>query len=946
MNFNVALAKTRIITGRLLVLFRWKKNAIPFQDKIKTSKFKALNLSIPKTLPLSPLPKNSFILNNIDIEMYAKSNQSIISFKETLKQMMKPKMLKKIVVSQKHIYLDTNEYTLYASKTNNNRYSIKMVSIYWCSKLRKANFTTIEDHLKKSLLYMNNFSLDEAFQLQNYLALLHKIYLIGMFVYATQELIKFQSDFSYELEIAENYEVNIKFSDGFLPFNQFHLFITSDHVVLKSKSKLFISDPQDMHFNFLKREINLFPIINLYYYEAKFRDFDEIDINQILSNIRDKLIVTKLMNLIGFFQNSFPIFPPLEIMIDFHSNLEMVNYSYIEISFKHSYDSVFLKIDSKSGDVLVLDNDPFCQNDLSCFSGCFNIHFYKIFYFLRYFIVFRVLNYHFRYLQHRFNDVNLNPLNGLNINAIRKIFFIVKLSFAPNYQVLFKIDSTNQDYLIASNDFEIHKFNQTLEFFNDNNRPIKNISDNVYISKNLLACLQLIDDLKKLGYKVKRNNRRLEIIMNPLMVVKLKIKHTGFWSISFYRNFRPFFNIGQLVIFGSNFSHRMASYLIHILNIVANTSTLIKNIISFSNNDQSYFIENDLSSFITIKNYCLALEIRPFADHVSYSNSDYFKVNEYISPNLIPRFYSSLPIPLGYIIDHIESFGSFIHRTLPSLVKFREIMNCEGWSTSYLMENESFHLIYKDIITLNIQIRPPQSFIILIPNFDVSVLLKIPLSIFPKLYVLIKLTHPTYKVDVSELKLLRDRVSSFWDDFSVLSKGGFKFAGFQGEDPDLYGELVHRQNLMGFTFKARLESTGMRIVCEGTTYASKFCSKLVTTFSNKREIYRNGIKCACMLFQCEQNVAMLSFGVLREFLKKKWIDIMIWSKFFSNIKVENGTFSCAIETHSYHAVITIQNSSTPTINVFLQNNDQKIFNSVIEFKDWLRRENPLGVLVF
>ncbi|OHT03526.1 hypothetical protein TRFO_29080 [Tritrichomonas foetus] len=937
-----AFYKIQIMICRLLILFRWKKRSTSHHLKIKMDQQHFLQFSMPPFIPFKPLPKFSVavfepkILENVATEL------SVYSFVQSLYSMFFSFHVLSLKISPKHFIIKTKEFIIYANIKSNKKVEIRKIDIRWpecfSQNIKDEMYKKIIGSLIRKNLEFSFTNFERFCEIAN---LIHNIYLIGQFTFIVNEISKYKQDFSFEILYKNEMEVEILFPEGFRPYNRFRLSLTNNRIIFRSLSTLYIADPETAYAEYSKRTSeDQSPLVLRKFFEFAFIEFCPSNIQEVITKVRDYLVYTRLMIAFGMLQRSMISMPFLNIVIELICHAPSISCSFIIISLSN-IPRISLCVDQRSGDILFRNLEP-SHYDLSAFAHCFDDDGAEVLRFLQYFIISRIINFHFQVLGPHFGILNISKC--FTMQDYRRWCFFMTLSFAPDFQAVFIIRPGSPDYYVMTKDYKLIKSKKLTEYMNINSIR-RTITDAVTCNKVLLVSLQLEKELHNIGCKVKRHEGRMTIFMKPLIKVQLKIKADGHWSLAFHRQHYPFSQAGILTITGSKFTCRMALRLINIIDGVTSNRALMRNASTMCGAEFS--IEHDLSATLSVGGYHINMSMSPFSDYFTMGACGYFVSNSFSPLILLADFNRSFPLPLNWMFDNIDTFGSFLHSSLPPLIKFKEVMNYEGWTTSYLSATDSFYLVYKERVTLNIQMKPLQCFAVVIPNFGVSSLLQIPLSIFPKFYRLIKLTHHTYKVHLTELVTLRERVSSFCEDFAVLSKGGFRFTKIL--EPSKAAVMIPYHSNMPFNIVVYLEATNITVSCDDAPIIPKLFTKLGKIFQENRLMFRRGMRLFCHILKCDQIVALSAFRIVRECLKKKWCQEMIWQKFFSYTKVdlESDNFQCTIQTRSYHTFVDVAKQAyQPVITVLHQSNEQKVFTNVESFCEWFKHESPLGSLVF
>lgn len=946
-----AFEQVRILLGRLLVIFRWKKKAkiqcisqqIEPQISLKISKD-----DIPKFPPLPPLQKITSLLHQIytGFPILESIPQKQMLFPPTnfFYQIPFYSKIQDLKITQRHFFLKTSEFTIVGKKSRYG-YAITKIDLLWPSKIPITSSIRLSIQRYLGLILKENaafkdFSLRDPDNFYNLVLSLHNFYSIGQFAFISRELYKYRSDFSYDIKYVNDFELDIFFSEGYQPYNVFSLSLKDNRIIFKSKSTLFMDEPENVNYILEKRKyiVELFKPMKLRnFYEFLFTEFCPSNIRSILTQIRDYLVYTRLMIVFCLFQRSMVCLPFVNFVAKFSCSGPSLSSSSILLKFFNK-PCVILTVNHRSGQIIVHNLERYLY-DLSIFQNDFGNEITTATQFLKCFVITKVLNFHFEIMGRHFGSLMTHSRVPFFIRDSHHYFFSLSLSFAPDFQVIFIIRPGTPDYYVMTKDFQPISSKKLIEYMNINSIN-RSISEAVYLNKVLLISLQLEKSLTELGCKIHRNEDRLTIFMKELLKVQVKFKANGYWSLIFHRQFYPFQESGVLTITGSTFTYRMAHQLIGIIEGVQFIKTLMRKAETVCGED-NFYKEHDLSASLVVQGYRINLSMSPSLDHFTIGDSDYFITNIF-SPLKVSHDFNcrTFPFPLNCTADKVDAFGAFLNSLLPSLIKFKDVMNNRNWTTSFLTGSDSFYLVYKKGVTLNIQMKPLQYFAVVIPNFGVSSLLQIPLSEFPQFFRLIKLTHHTYKVRITELDILRDRVASFYDDFEMLILSGFNVLPMSF---DTNKKSAVMEASFSFRVRANLDVNGLTIMCNDCLILTKLFDKLQKKFGfSDREFYRNAIKHVCSVAKCEHHVASMSFCLIRECLKKNWLKNINMARFFDDmsIDIKNKKIIFFVNTLNYKLCIEIvKKGSRANMVVTSPSNESLVFTDTEPFRHWFKQES-------
>lgn len=943
-----AFEQLRILLGRLLVILRWKKRTKIHCMNSKQIPQMALTISkddYPKFPLLPPIKKINSTFYHIFCEfpIFSAPLRNQILFIPNTFVFQIPHYVKilNFKIGQNHFFLKTNEFTIVGNKFKDG-YIVTNIDFLWPTKISIVGNmqSSIQSYLKCILDGNIKFSLREPEKLNKLILSLHKFYLIGQFAFISQELYKYRDDFSYEIIYVSDFELDIFFSEGYQPYNRFRLSLTENRIIFKSASTLYMDEPENVYLKLEKRKSmyeHFQPMKLRKFYEFSFTEFCPSNIQSILTEVRDYLVYTRMMIVFCLLQRSMVCLPFLNFVAEFTCKGSSLSCSSILLYF-FNRPCILLTVDHRSGQI-IFQNLGRLIYDLSIFQNDFGNEITTVTQFLKCFVITEVLIFHFNLMGRHFATLMTHSRVPFFIRDSHRWFFSLSFSFAPDFQVFFIIRPGTPDYYVMTNDFQLIKSTKLIEYMNINSIH-RSISEAVSLNKVLLILLQLEKSLNENGCKIRRYEDRLTIFMDLLPKVQLKIKANGYWSLIFHRQSYPFNESGILTITGANITCRIAHRIIGIINNISELKTLMRKAETICGLTQ-FYKENDLSVYLGVQGYHIKLSMAPFRDHFTIGESGYF-VSSSRSPLRIATDFScrTFPFPINFSVFKKETFGVFLNTSLPSLIKYKSILDNKNWTISYLSGSDSFYLIYKKAVTLNIQMKPLQYFAVVIPNFGCSKFLQIPLSVFPLFFRLIKLTHHTYKIHITELESLKDRVAFFYDDFAMLSQLGFNVLPMQNET-NISSSIMEAN--FSFRVRATIDVNGLSFACSDCPVLTKLLNKLQEKFGQiNRNFFRSAFLHVCNVAKCEHHVANMSFFIIRQCLKQSWIKDINWTVFFNDmvVDIKNKKFDCSIQTQKSTIYIEVtKKGSRPIMIVSLPSNKSMTFNDTESFRHWFKQES-------
>jgi len=362
-------------------------------------------------------------------------------------------------------------------------------------------------------------------------------------------------------------------------------------------------------------------------------------------------------------------------------------------------------------------------------------------------------------------------------------------SFANSYNALTMYKNNHYSMMIVSDDKQI-KTMRTVEF--NHIQTKKNSNNMISFLKSVKALISLMnieDILKTNGFFTFREHSTLTVTIKPYMKAHIKIRENGSWRIRIEEQAYRYTRVNSIVLNGKHYSMRFCgiiNHLIHILLYNGNLGYCLSGVTRLSSFNSSVNRYSDTYFTIRIGNSSLTVSLGEKFSIPIYE-SQFNSVYEMRPPNIPSLSLTVNPsstIDLSGVLANTggyESFGAMARNMFIPIVKLRLVFSDQSWVLSSINLTNSFYLVYRKKVTLNIQLKPLGDLAVVIPSFGISSNLCVPLFHFPPLFKTISLSHNTYRVHIDQAEIMKELIDHFFNDCRILGMHAFS-SGKLGQD--------------------------------------------------------------------------------------------------------------------------------------------------------------------
>lgn len=536
--------------------------------------------------------------------------------------------------------------------------------------------------------------------------------------------------------------------------------------------------------------------------------------------------------------------------------------------------------------------------------------------------------------------------------------------------------------------------NKQLCSLGSTNTFLKNLYEgdlNTYLHfKQILSISTNSIIFQKLYKKLSRHNINSIVSNNCIIIetetygfIKLKIDKNGYWSLKFSKskllnnaNMDLMFQGHQISLQFNDLIDDLISSVITMVQIIDQTYFQLK-----TNGSVSIFNFLEKISF-SFRGFCPSLKTISYLSPLFTLNLEPVKFVGCIYHYDVYEIGTCLPILNAHfvkcpvlddcVLNAIEEdlidqkFGSFIHFQLPTFPHFFEIFQGNDWTFLNVSFKATFGLMYQSKYMLYFRQQAKNCFLISIPPVGKSIILKIPLSIFPfinssdtlKKTKVVSKTPQQIKITMTEMSILRDSILTFFNEQKFMKNFGYSLLLYNAKanvimnsEAQTNGDLIRMKISLGangLTFEV-LED--LRRPC---IYSFNMLLNMI--FSNRT----NRLKILNFLFEClqiEKPTALGFFESLQCLLDGESTNID-WENTLLNstVDVQNCTidFHLFINHKEYIILIDSSNESSDSedalVSVTKPNGDfapvKKLKNELmLWFSDLLNQESAENILL-
>lgn len=765
--------QTQVLLSRLLAILRWyRKNRNIYRYLLSNNLKSDVSINTRKYIDIIQSESSKIHKNDkvpvLKVENYIPS----INLKPTKEQirlfylmllMRKPasarlKCLTQISLNE--FAFSNDEYLLLIKIDSRQFLQITRVEIIW-----PKNIPAKEDLVKSLISPFIRLDLKLFERLKDLDAALHKIYLIGQYLYIVKELMKYQEQFNFDIKRHEN-SVSIRFLGYYSPLCTYRVFIKDDKVQIISKIPV-LEIPDD----FKTAEANFYSSD-----EMQFKPNRKImslclnmfpDIPAILTKLHDTTIFTHKHNCFFLICRSLAFTPFSLFDISLLYPMNHVSSGYISIEYAHIQVARILFSSQNGKPSSITDFYP--AGNVSIISDALRRGPREV---ADAISVLAMNLWSFRVLRIASPTQGALPqCQTQNMSSKAALSIGISYSFAQDFRMIASRLPQNFVVKVVDNNGLQNRSMNSIVFDNSCVTEFTKVNDHILNSMYTMLLLSIEKKMRKHALKVIRTNDKIMAIFHPQLHVKFKIHKSGYWSLSIDRRTFPFHSFGSIIFVGRILSMRFDVYIMYLIKSIQYIGLYQNRITGTCVELKDYDITliNDLNFSIRAASSTL---------HISFAEqNDFYKVGQMesvfkdingIAPRAnftftphCPLNYPFLPMKYGAA----ESFGAIISGRLAALVQFRRIFSRIGWLITGIDPSLSFSLIYTKMkdkaLTLNIQLKPVKDFAVVVPTIGPSVRLRLPLSHFPRLFKSIPLSHAAFRVRMDQCEEMRQYIESF-----------------------------------------------------------------------------------------------------------------------------------------------------------------------------------------
>jgi len=339
------------------------------------------------------------------------------------------------------------------------------------------------------------------------------------------------------------------------------------------------------------------------------------------------------------------------------------------------------------------------------------------------------------------------------------------------------------------------------EIFDKSNQSIMcdNISKAMKKAKAMSIILQMHQQLSEKGVKSTYQKNVIRFSVPPFDRILFRITDKCIWSLKLWRPDIgiPAHSNSAIKITGTSVSMRFVDWVIHVITGLETFLLMMRQAYTVSLFHSSvkhfYYYDKLFFSFHHDLPYNSTLfsQFGPLEPYYRSRRSvSAFRVDSFCVPHVKCPFLRQIQLRKGSTSSKGDgseiNLSPFLCASLVPLAYIKDVFRCDNWSISMLKEDGSFFIIFRRKYSLNVLLRPSNSFQITIPLWGPSNILMIPMMILPMYCNTRRVSHPVMRLHLSQLLLIKESIEEFFLDIDLLKSLGYK--KYKLEEPSLVFE--------------------------------------------------------------------------------------------------------------------------------------------------------------
>lgn len=896
---------TRVLIGKLIVLYRYhRKNPIippkpntVLNAQAEIQKVRDLTTKIKQLrFRISGMPQS------IDIPRIYQSEIPVLRAGYELERILNlgdhGSFKSVIVITKRIIKLYSQNYSVLLRIDKQGVFRLVATKINWPKNSGIP---------KEFILFINKVVRDQSIHSTNPLKqidlILSKIYKIGQSIKIWSELKEISVKYQYWFRF-NGKDLFIVFDDMYAPYNYFKIDLLEDYLWIHSLIPYYQPPEQpEKYFNVRKIFVNKsLELDNDSEFEQSLFNFlitPSTYVPDVAIKLSDAVYFTRIIRIWNHLKKIIFATYFTNLTAELFCTVPSVAYGHIMISIEKRVLSNFIifplvgKVTFISRNLFYYQNSminhvvlPNCDLEVieNVFNSSLNSYFMTI-------CQEKLVGNHYMSL---FSIPFINPISKINI----------KFTFSPDYYLSaemltgvpkLNLMSCKTNQVIMKNTRETLMMN-----YLPHRKKMKLIGKALKEQKNNILMTQLEEKLKANGYLTSRTDYRMKIAMRPILNVLFKVNETGYWSLRFDKSSFPFFSKSKVIIVGNQMSMRFVDSIVEILKNVHLVASLLFQSRSTQRiplNVLDVFNINELNAVILVDNnnnkYHIELNLAPFRDIVFESNgTTHFISFSWIqfTPHCVLPYHLPLSLFPNLASDNKiipDTFGALLGQKLSPLLRIAELFGrSKNWSISVITEHNSFFLVFKKALTLNISLSHDLTFSVSINHRGRNSFLLLPLSEMMPISKPANSPFVTISVKSSDLSLMKDTIKKYYQIFLA-----FEMLGFQ--------EYEFRNNeLLAFKPTLRALATKNGIIFDSKEYQPL---RIVTTSFNEipqisnnvRRAFVEIISCLLLLDKKIIQVILAYFQLLLQPIRR---DKFNWTQMMMETSINPENIKLALRT--------------------------------------------------
>ena len=941
------LMEIRARFARILVLYRWQKqhgkesdaghernNGLSVERGFSQMRKLMRNVVSKRQSTEVAVPEHLFVCPRAERKLSALDLVNLL-------ELMRKQKIKRLNIVGRVVVLVAREFTACFKLGSGNMCRLDEVRIVWPAGVKQS--ASLAKAIQRDVARFRKFNPKSEGVFDRMFAVFRRYFINGQFLEVVRQIKQRESEFGYKVRKGrDGCSIDILFSKYFRTFSKVKCRMMTDRILLYSAVPLYFPVGEEREYVFSKSKCSTYKDAPRHFVSFSFQDASEANIAEKLTFIRNCILATRLRNIWMILTRALDSSPYLYLLAVINI-AKIPSFDSISIITNFGADAprTVLRICPHTGRLLISGNQMHGIN-IEQFRESLDLDVSTMSRIITLMKLSRLV------MNHNSRFCAMNEVTHLDIDALnnQNSLFYLHLSYSRDFCVRCFMSPVHPDLEAVSKTGDVVEAKDILGFGQMTyNWKCCHYFEAIERARIKIAALQLQKRLTGEGFQVQQETeRKLVIWLRPMMKVRLKLS-TTMWSVSFQRSFYPFLQTGCTTFISHAVTCRYTEYIVHLIKDFTRMGMLCQCIEGACRDEEGgtmlrqYWYENAVNIHFRVDTFNIHLGLGSLRDSFNVREESEFVMNPCSPMKLFMNFSRTFPIQVNKIAElYSDQFGAWLRNSLPALFRLQQVFSqTRDWSTGYFSAHESISLIFRGTISLNVQWKFLQCFAFVIPNTGISRVLEVPLSIFPKLFS-VPVTHPTYKVNISELEKLRDNVVWFCDDLKMIKTSGF--VGM-GKDPNSSFIRMKSGTRLTLPITATLKSSGISLECDSMPLLANICEQFRSIF-NDRNKHRGALKVILEIAAFDPSFVQDVYHIVHAFQQDPWYRYIHWDVFFERAQMSDDKTKLTIFIQKEFTSLSLEfwKSSSMMIIHASSAGQSRSFQGLPHFLDWLNRCDP------